>query len=63
MNEYLTTAQVAAAKGVTERTVRRWCEAGKIKATSIGKGAHKTWLIDPASIEGIERDSKGRKGK
>jgi hypothetical protein len=60
---YLTTAQVAAKKGVTERTVRLWCEAKKIKATSIGQGQHKVWLIDPESIEGIEKDSRGRKGK
>lgn len=63
MENYLTTTQVAALKGVDERTVRRWCADGKVKASSIGEAPHKIWLIDPASIEEVERDSRGRKGK
>jgi excisionase family DNA binding protein len=63
MQNYLTTTQVAALKGVHERTVRRWCEAGKVKAIGIGEVPHKVWLIDPESVEDIQKDSRGRKGK
>jgi excisionase family DNA binding protein len=63
MEDYLTTAQVASQKGVTVQTVRRWCEAKKIKATSIGQGQHKVWLIDPESVENVEKDTRGRKSQ
>ena len=63
MQEYLTTAQVAALKNVTERTVRRWCEAGKVNAISVGQEPHNVWLIDPESIGNIKKDSRGRKAQ
>ena len=44
-----TTAEVADMRGVSERTVRRWCESGEVWAMKVGA----TWRIrlDPEPIE------------
>ena len=47
--EWLTVSQAASALRVSERTVRRRCEAGKLKAHLESTETGKVWLIDPAS--------------
>jgi excisionase family DNA binding protein len=47
---YLTVSQAAAALGVSERTVRRRCETGKLAARLETTDTGKTWLIEGAAI-------------
>lgn len=47
----MTTAQAATIAGVTPRTIRRWCCAGKLAATKRGRA----WVIDSTSVQ--ERSS------
>jgi excisionase family DNA binding protein len=46
--ESMRTSEVAKLLGVAERTVRRWCKAGKIPARRVGE---KLWLVKPRVLE------------
>lgn len=63
MANHITVDDAAKLLNVDARTIRRWCESGKLKAERVGKGAHSVWLIDPASIEGVKRNPRGRQQK
>jgi len=61
MNERpLTTADVAAELGVTERTITRWCEAGRFPhACRLNPKAEESpWLIPPADVETIRQEDQ-----
>lgn len=45
--EYLTVEEVAAKLRVNPKTVRRWCQAGKLIATRAGR----LWRIKPADLD------------
>jgi len=59
MAEDLTTAQVAAYLGRSERTVRDQIAKGAIAATRVGRD----WLINPDEVERYRRESLGRPGR
>jgi excisionase family DNA binding protein len=46
----LTVSQAAAALGISERTVRRRCENGKLKAELVSSESGATWSIPLASL-------------
>ena len=48
VKEFYSTAEVAAAVGKAEYTVREWCRQGRVRATkkAYARGAHPEWLID-----------------
>lgn len=45
--EYLTVEEVATRLRVNPKTVRRWCQAGKLTATRAGR----LWRIKPIDVE------------
>ena len=47
--KYLNIKQVSENIGYAPRTIRQWCEIGKIKATKIGR----KWLINQKIIENL----------
>jgi excisionase family DNA binding protein len=49
--ELLTTAQVAALKGVSVRTVARWVETGKLTAAVKIPGKTGAYLFTPDAVE------------
>ena len=51
-SEYVTASQVAAHLKISERTVRRRCEAGKLAAKLEATHGGKAWLIEAAALEG-----------
>lgn len=58
MSGPLTVAAVAAVKGCSERTVRRACESGDLRAQRIGA---RVWAITPrAAAAWIPRPKAGR---
>jgi excisionase family DNA binding protein len=50
VSDRLTVSQAAAALGVSERTIRRRCAAGKIEAELVSTETGATWLIPLASL-------------
>jgi excisionase family DNA binding protein len=46
---WLTVSQAAARLGVSERTIRRRCESGRLAARLVVNEAGKTWLIDESA--------------
>ena len=63
MNERpLTTADVAAELGVTERTITRWCEAGRFPhAYRLNPEAEKSpWLIPPSDVETVRQEEPAK---
>ena len=49
--EHLSVAEASKAIGKSEKTIRRWCDKGKLQATKPGK----VWLIDPSSVEELRQ--------
>ena len=47
VKEWYSTAEVAAALGKADYTVREWCRLGRVQATKkhYARGAHTEWLI------------------
>jgi excisionase family DNA binding protein len=48
--KWLTVSQAAARLGVSERTVRRRCESGKLPARLESTATGAAWLLDPAAF-------------
>lgn len=46
----LTVSQAASMLGVSARTVRRWCEQGRLQAHRVVSERGSTWWIDPDSV-------------
>ena len=47
---WLTTSQAAARLGISERTVRRRCEGGKLAAHQVTTDSGREWRVDPAAV-------------
>ena len=43
---YLRTSDAEARTGIPRRTLRRWCQDGRIPATKVGP---RTWYLDPGA--------------
>lgn len=52
---FLSVQEVASKLGKTPITIARWCESGKLPATSKPYGKKVTWLISPQALELIAR--------
>ena len=52
----LTAAQVSAQLNVTARTVRNWCESGRLRAERFGA----SWMIDPRALVDFVPPARGR---
>jgi excisionase family DNA binding protein len=50
---WLTVSQAAARLGVSERTIRRRCESGRLVARLVVNEAGKTWLIDESATNSM----------
>jgi excisionase family DNA binding protein len=57
--ELLTTAEAADRLGLTMRAVQKMIEAGRLEARKVGRD----YLIDPAALENIPRQTAGRPPK
>ncbi|MCA9840189.1 MAG: helix-turn-helix domain-containing protein [Trueperaceae bacterium] len=54
--EWLSIKTVSKMKNISERTLRKWCKAERIKAWQV---QHKgTWLIDPAELDRLPKMPK-----
>ena len=56
---FLTTQQVAAALGVTQRRVVALIQAGRLKASRLGRA----WLIPAHALEAVRERKPGRPGQ
>jgi len=52
--ELFTEHEAALATKVSERTIRRLIEAGKLRATNYGMGKKKLYRIDPADLLNVQ---------
>jgi excisionase family DNA binding protein len=59
MENMLTTAEAAKAKGVSQSTLARWCADGWLKCYKVGK----TWLVNKSELEAFEPPKRGPKKK
>ena len=65
MADMVGVAEVALMKGVSQRTVRNWCAAGRLTgAVKLGTGRNSAWAIPSKALEGFipPKSSGGRKG-
>lgn len=53
-NDFLTTAQVADAKGVNPRTVARWVKSGRLPYAVKVPGETGAYLFDPADVDALD---------
>ena len=61
MNGWLTVSQAAKQLGLSERTVRRRCEAGQLPARfESGEGGGRAWRIDPEAVSAGNDRTDGR---
>ena len=61
LEDYLTTAIVAARLDASPRTVARWCEIGLLNGAVKIAGEHGIWLIPPTALDNFERPQMGPK--
>jgi len=56
--EWYSTAEVAAALGKADYTVREWCRLGRVRATKklYARGAHTEWLIGHDELTRIRNE-------
>lgn len=56
--EWYTTAEVAAALGRAEYTVREWCRLGRVRATkgTAARGPHPEWRIAHDELQRLRND-------
>ena len=56
--EWYSTAEVAAALGKADYTVREWCRLGRVRATKkrYARGAHTEWLISHDELKRIRNE-------
>lgn len=57
-SEYLTVAQVAARLGLKERTVQKYCAAGKLAARRVSTPTGDAWQIDRTQFDASEAANK-----
>ena len=60
--KYLTSGEAAERLGVAQRTVSRWCDAGRLEAhrTAGGDIRKGEWRIAPAAVEALKREATRR---
>ena len=64
MSKELTTADVAGRLGASERTVRKWCEAGLFEgAYRVEYPVGSVWAIPASALKTFERPVMGRPPK
>ncbi len=59
MADVLSLSQAAALLGVAASTLRHQAQAGRLRATLVGK----TWIVTSTEVERYRREHKGRKGR
>lgn len=55
--EWVTSIEAAEIAKVSERTMRQWCDAGKVKAKQVGRN----WIVLKSSLKDVKKSTKGRK--
>lgn len=55
--DLITTAQVAAAKGVNPRTVARWVQSGRLPYATKLPGETGAYLFDPAVVDAFDTEA------
>lgn len=64
MSVELTTTQAAERLKTTERTVRLWCEKGRLKGARFAETPRgRRWLIPDSALKGFERPARDRTRK
>ncbi len=58
VQEWYSTAELAALLGRAEYTVREWCRQGRVRAsrTAHARGPHPEWRVAHAEVERVRRD-------
>ncbi|MCA9842934.1 MAG: tyrosine-type recombinase/integrase [Cyanobacteria bacterium HKST-UBA03] len=64
LRHFLKVSQAAIVAGVSERTIIRWCESGKLPAVPKPFGPNRvTWLISPLAMQAHQADIAHQKAK